>query len=159
MRAQTPGHRQNVFKLQAVAEVNAGRLKAFAVEHHLVEADVAATPTAIEYLGHFNRDKTPVFAASLVLLLPWIQDELRVLAHHRRGLGKGDPRPDVRCPFCDARVSWEGFPVHCVVEHPRRKTRCKERSCELERNSKQYQPDGWLSHLWGAHMKKNGAAI
>ncbi|KAJ7776115.1 hypothetical protein B0H16DRAFT_1858810 [Mycena metata] len=152
MRAQEPRYSQVEFIVQTIEQLNSERLSVFAIEHGFDKQDLAATPTAIEYLRYFNRDKTPIFISSILLLLPRLKYELRALEHHRRSLRKGPLQPDVHCSRCDRWIPWADFTHHCVARHPREKLVCTYGVCAGLQKS--FSPDGLLSHTRAAHLRK-----
>ncbi|KAJ7718541.1 hypothetical protein B0H16DRAFT_1797298 [Mycena metata] len=103
MRAQEPKYSQEEFIVLTIEQLNSERLSVFAIEHGFDKQDLAATPTAIEYLRYFNRDKTPIFISSILLLLPRLKYELRALEHHRRSSARVP-----RNRMCTARAATDG---------------------------------------------------
>ncbi|KAJ6459396.1 hypothetical protein C8R47DRAFT_1202973 [Mycena vitilis] len=68
---------------ESIHEINVARVRRFAESQGLSPEDTLATPTIQKYLKYFVRDKTPIFASSLLLLKGSVFTELEILRLQR----------------------------------------------------------------------------
>ncbi|KAJ7622751.1 hypothetical protein DFH06DRAFT_1481996 [Mycena polygramma] len=144
----------NVVRQESIQDINVARVRKFAESQGLSPEDTVATPTIRKYLKYFRRDKTPIFASSLLLLKGSVFTDLEILRLHRDSFlpvstgnstaGQAPSRPrTVQQQATKAQRDGKSSHASEVQVH------CGHKDCR--RNNKRYGEKGLRAHTEQVH--------